>query len=312
MTIDTDAVRHAGSGVTIRGFRTGDEIPILEAMLEAHARGELDGMEPYQLRHAVDGIALDPGACAVAEADGVLAGWIIPPNNDLTVLPAFRRRGIGRQLLETGRGMVAADGGDRLRLWVPRRPGAEAFAERCGLAYTSSLWQMRLTDEALLAVPEPQFPAETTVRALRLGGDEAPFVELVNRIFLDHPSPVHLSEEQLRGRHAEPDFDPATVLVVEDEAGAMVAFCRVHAFVAEDGRPSGEIRLLGVDRPWRGRGLGQAVTEWGVAELRRRGAESVMLAVEGRNEGALRLYANLGFRFRTEWRHWTIAAQGGS
>ena len=170
---------------------------------------------------------------------------------------------------------------------------------------------MRLRDAALVAVPKPVFPPGTVVRSLRPNADERPFVDLVNRIFLDHPSPLHLTEEKVRGRHAEADFDPATVLVVEDEAGVMVAFCRVQSFLGQDGRPSGEIRLLGVDRPWRGRGLGRSVTEWGVAELRRRGAQSVTLAVEGRNEGALRLYANLGFRFQVEWRHWSIDAKSG-
>lgn len=312
MTIDMSAVRPAESGVTVRGFRSGDEVPILAEMLAALERQEVEGMERHQLVAAANGIALDPSSCAIAEVDGQLAGWIVPPDNDLSVLPAFRRRGIGRRLVEAGRAIVAASGEERLRLWIPRRPEPEAFAAACGLVYTSSLWQMRLPGEAIAGVEEPTFPSGTSARPLRPGVDEAPFVDLVNRIFLDHPSPLHLTEEQVQGRHAGPDFDPDTVLVVEDEAGAMIAFCRVQPFVGADGLPAGEIRLLGVDRPWRGKGLGQAVTEWGVAELRRRGAQSVMLAVEGRNEGALRLYANLGFRFRTEWRHWTIAARRAS
>ena len=204
---------------------------------------------------------------------------------------------------------MAANGGGLLQLWVPRRPGPEAFARSCGLRYASSLWQMRLAGDALAAVPDPAFPAGIAIRSFHPGVDESPFTQLVNTIFLDHPSPLHLSEDELRRVHALPGFDPATILVAEDAAtNETVGFCRVHPYPAADGSCVGEIRLLGVRRSWRGRGLGRALTSWGVSELRRRGAEQVALAVEGANEGALRLYTDLGFRFGTEWPHWTIPA----
>ena len=311
MTTETGAARSAQAGApTVRGFQPGDEPAILEEMLAALERGEYEAMERYQLEHAAERLAPNPGSCAVALADGRLAGWVIPADDDLRVVPAFRRRGIGRLLAEAGRGIVAAEGRDQLRLWVPRRPGAEAFATACGMRYSSSLWQMRLASDAMAAVSEPDFPVTAVTRTLQPGRDEAPFVTLVNRIFEDHPSPIQLSLDEVRRVHATPGFDPTTVLVVEDGAtSAMIGFCRVHPFTDSSGAPSGEIRLLGVDRAWRGRGLGRAVTSWGVTELRRRGAESVVLAVEGENKGALRLYTDLGFRFGAEWPHWTVSAR---
>jgi mycothiol synthase len=310
MTAQTHAAGHVAAGAaTVRGFEPGDETAILDEMLAALERGEYEAMERYQLEHAAERLAPSPGSCAVAVADGRLAGWVIPADDDLKVVPAFRRRGIGRLLVEAGRGIAAADGRDRLRLWVPRQPAAEAFAAACGMHYTSSLWQMRLAGDAVAVVPDPDFPAAVAVRTLEPGRDEEPFVALANRIFLDHPSPIELSLDEVRRVHATPGFDPTTVLVVEDaDSGAMVGFCRVHPFADSAGTPSGEIRLLGVDRAWRGRGLGRAVTSWGVAELRRRGARSVVLAVEGENQGALRLYTELGFRFGAEWPHWTVDA----
>jgi mycothiol synthase len=313
MTIEASTTRLVGPGVvSVRGYQPADGTAMRSAMLSALARGEYDGMEPYQLEHAIDRVDANPASCAVAEVEGRLAGWVIPGDDDLTVLPGFRRRGVGRRLVEAGRAVAASDGRDRLRLWVPRRPDAEAFARACGLRYTSSLWQMRLTGDALASAGEASFPPMTAVRRLQLGADEAPFVALVNRVFLDHPSPITLSVDEVQHVHALPGFDPATILVVEDAANhEMIGFCRIHDFTASDGTASGEIRLLGVDRAWRGRGLGRAVTTWGVAELRRRGARSVQLAVEGENVGALRLYADLGFRFGVEWTHWTIEAAGG-
>jgi mycothiol synthase len=313
MAIEVSASRPASAGVTVRGFRSGDEVPILRAMLEAHERGEYKGIERYQLEHAAERLPFDEGSCAVALVDGELAGWVIPADDDLMVVPAFRRRGAGRRLVEAGRGIVAAAGGSELRLWVRPDAATEAFASACGLAYHSSLLQLRLADEALAAVAEPEFPADVRVRTLVPGVDERPFVALVNRIFVDHPSPIVLNEDEVRRIHATPGFDASAVMVAESAmTGAMVAFCRVHPFLAGDGSSSGEIRLLGVDRAWRHRGLGHAATKWGVAELRRRGAQSVVLAVEDGNHNAMSLYEQLGFRRGTEWRHWTIAAAGGA
>ncbi len=310
MATETAAGQRAEpAAVTVRALQPDDASAILEEMLAAYERGEYGGMERYQVEHAAERLAPNPGSCAVAVVDGRIAGWVIPTDDDLKVVPSHRRRGIGRMLVQAGRCIAAAEGQDRLRLWVPRRPDAEAFAAACGLEHTSSLWQMRLSSRAADAMPGPAFPANTAVRTLRVGEDEVPFVALANRIFLDHPSPIELSIDEVRRIHASPDFDPTTVLIAEAaDSGAMIGFCRVQPFTSADGVPSGEIRLLGVDRDWRGRGLGRAVTSWGVSELRRRGAETVVLAVEGENAGALRLYADLGFRFGFEWPHWTVAA----
>jgi mycothiol synthase len=306
----TQTVATAGQArATVRTCRAEDAPAILTAMLEALALGEYDAAEPYQLAHAVERLAGDPASGAVAEVDGHLAGWIVPGDDELMVLPGYRRRGVGRQLLAAGRVIAAAEGQALLRLWVRRQPGPEAFASASGLRYASSLWQMRLAGQSLAAVPGPAFPEGVAIRSFRLGEDEAPFVTLVNRIFLNHPSPIRLTEEEVCRVHATEGFDAGSILVVEDMATReMVGFCRVVRYTTGDGRTAGEIRLLGVDQPWRRKGLGRAVTAWGIAELRRRGAETVVLAVEGENEGAHHLYSDLGFRFGAEWPHWTIAA----
>jgi mycothiol synthase len=310
VTIETGLAAWSRRGAaSVRPFRPGDERAILTGMLAAKASGEYDAVEPYQLEAAVGRLPHDPGSCAVADLDGRVVGWVIPADDDLMVLPQFRRRGIGRRLVAAGRDIAAATGRDRLRLWVPRRPGPEAFARACGLRHTSSLWQMRLAGGRLAAAPAPEFPTGVTLRAFAPGADEEPFTELVNTAFLDHPAPLRLTADEVRRSHTSPGFDPTTVLVVEDAAsGVMTGFCRILPFTADDGSRAGEIRLLGVLPEWRGRGLGRAVTAWGVTELRRRGAAAVILAVEGENSGALHLYSGLGFEFAVEWPHWTIRA----
>jgi mycothiol synthase len=296
--------------VVVRGYAPGDEAAILAEMLATLARGEYDGMEAYQLEAAARRLSDEPDRLAVAELGGRLAGWTVPADDDLVVVPEFRRRGVGRRLVAAARSIAASQGRDELRLWVPHRVGPEAFALACGLRYSSSLWRMRLPPDAVDTVAAPAFPAGTRVRNLQPGVDDADFTALVNRAFLDHPSTFHLTEKEVHRVHGAPGFDPATILVVEDAAtGAMVGFCRVVTYTSDAGRPEGEVRALGVDRPWRGRGLGRAVTAWGIADLRRRGARSIVLAVEGANERALRLYTGLGFQLDIEWPHWTIASR---
>lgn len=305
-----DAVAERGE-ILVREGRPDDAPHILAAMLDARARGEYAAVDAYQLEHAADRLAHRHVSAAVAEVDGCLAGWVIPGDGDLVVVPRHRRRGVGRRLLEAARGIAAQDGQDRLRLWVRDAPASEGFAAACGLRPASSLWQLRLDGPALAAVPGPRFPAGTVARSLRPGLDDHPFVRLVNAAFADHPSPIELTEAEVRRVDATPGFVPGSVLVVEEgETGAMVAFCRVVGYEAADGSPAGEIRLLGVDPAHRGRGLGRAVTAWGVDTLRARGAETVVLAVEAENASALRLYEGLGFRAAAEWRHWSIEASG--
>jgi mycothiol synthase len=82
----------------------------------------------------------------------------------------------------------------------------------------------------------------------------------------------------------------------------------VASAVADEGRPTGEVKLVGVRREARGRGLGRELVRWGVAAVRERGVGDVFLSVEGENAGALGLYESLGFRQHVEWPHWTITA----
>jgi mycothiol synthase len=309
MTTESTRPRTGTAGAPIvRPFRPGDETAILAIMLEVLDRGELEGVGRHQLETTAERLVHAPASCAVAEIAGQLAGWVIPVDDDLTVAPAHRRLGVGRRLVEAGRALAAADGREDLRLWVPGRPGPEAFARACGLAYHSSLWQLRLADGA--PSTPPVFPDGLLVRALEPDADEAAFVDLVNDTFLDHPSPLRLTAAEVRRAHATPGFDPATILVVTPAAAPdrLVGFCRVTRYRDDAGRETGEVRLLGVRREARRHGLGRALTAWGVADLRRRGAEEIVISVEGENEAALGIYLDLGFERHVEWPHWSIPA----
>jgi ribosomal protein S18 acetylase RimI-like enzyme len=65
---------------------------------------------------------------------------------------------------------------------------------------------------------------------------------------------------------------------------------------------TGWVDVLGVRRPWRGRGIATALLRRAFASLAARGAASVMLNVDSANEtGATRLYESVGMRVRRAW-----------
>lgn len=288
----------------IRPFRADDAPLIHAAMVAAQARDEFEGLDQHWMDESVQRMTEFPHLCAVAEDEGRLAGWVFPRHDDLHVDLPYRRRGHGRRLLQAGRLLAPLADQPNLRLWVPHRPGAEAFARAVGLRYHSSLHRLRLAAD--VAVPAPVFPDDEATRWLVRGDDDAAFVALVNEIFLDHPSPLVLHVDEIAAVHARPAFDPTTILLVRPaaEPGALVGFCRVGVYRDDDDVLVGEVRLLGVRRPWRGRGLARRLLRWGVAACRERGAGPVYLAVEGENDAALRLYESDGFRQVVEWPHW--------
>lgn len=81
------------------------------------------------------------------------------------------------------------------------------------------------------------------------------------------------------------------VLVAEDSRGEVVGYLAVRRVLDES-----EILNLAVAVPWRRRGIGRALLEGAVEELRGHGIRQVYLEVRESNVAAQRLYGGLGFR----------------
>ena len=293
----------------VRACRPDDADAILVAALAAHDRGDFEGVDRHFLEESADRLRHEPELAAVAEDDGRVAGWVVPVHDDLTVDLAYRRRGHGSRLVEAGRRMAGAAGHEHLRLWVPKRDGAEAFARSAGMRYHSSLWKLRLEPGA--AVQPPRFADDVVVRWIEPGTDDEAFTDLLNTTFLDHPSPLEVELDTIRRVHGSKSFDPSTILLASDarDRDRPTGFCRIGTYRDDDGRVVGEVKLVGVRREARGRGLGRELVRWGVAACRERAVEDVYLSVEGENDNAIRLYESLGFRTDVEWPHWVVATR---
>jgi len=227
------------------------------------------------------------------------------------VHPAHRRGGVGAALVDALVRHTPA-----LRVWAHGgHPGAAPLAARFGFTADRELWRMRrsLRDP----FPAPQFPDGVTLRPFRPGADEAELLRVNNAAFAWHPEQGGWTLDDVTVREAEPWFDAAGVLLAVDVADPahVLGFhwTKVHrpapAVLAADHsgfdtsgsdltKPIGEVYVLAVDPAARGRRLGPALTLAGLAHLRGRGLDTVMLYVEGDNAAAVRLYRNLGF---TPW-----------
>lgn len=294
---------------TVRTFVPDDAPAILELELASFDQDPVPGSSRAEIAWTIDRMALLPSNTLVAVDAGRVVGQCTPRADLLTVHPAFRRRGHGRRLVDAARELVGRQGLDELTLWGDRtRPDAAGFIDALGAVYRSSLWQFVLPADRI--VPAPAFPADVMVRAVRPGDDDDRYVELINRAFEDHPSPLSWPGDYIREVHARPEFDPASVLVVTvaSDPDQMVGFCRTLELPGDDGRRRGEIGVIGLLPDWRGRGLGRQLLRWGVARLRSLGLDQVELTVEARNERALELYRREGFVATVEWPHWMVPA----
>ena len=294
----------------VRSFEVGDE-PAVRAIMEASlAVDGIPGFVASDVERALVRIVPDPGGTVVALEDGRVVGYCTPHHDDLTVDPAFRRRGHGRRLVPAALEAVRRHGlDDHLQLYVPPHlSGSVAFAESMGLRYRSSLWQFELAADR--AVPPFVFPDDVVTRAFDpvVDADLEAWLRFMLAAFEGHPTQMNWTLPVIRHIHDAPDFDPSAILVTFaiDAPTVPIAFGLVRVDEPEPTVRVGEIMLIGVLPAWRGRGLGRELLRWAVAELRRRGAGAIHLSVEARNERATELYRRHGFEPAIEWPHWVL------
>jgi mycothiol synthase len=273
----------------------------------AEAAGQTDGVSPlseHALLHVRRGNAerardlvltvgdtvagyahLDIGEPGTAGAD--LSG-------ELVVHPSYRQRGFGTALVTR---LIEGTGGHGLRLWAHGDlPAASALAQSAGFTRVRALWQMRISADDLAAtVSSPVFPSGVVLRTFRPGEDEEAWLGVNQRAFAHHPEQGSWTRQDLELREAEPWFDPDGFFLAERN-GRVIGFHWTKVHPAEgDVPPIGEVYVVGVDPGQQGGGLGRALTLAGIAYLRDRGLDQVMLYVDEDNAPAVQMYSSLGF-----------------
>lgn len=141
---------------------------------------------------------------------------------------------------------------------------------------------------------EPTWPDGIELRTFE-PGDERLFYDVHQETFKDSWEPIDEPyDEWAHWLLSSPTFVPELwFLAVESGQPAGIAICHPHSSMPDHGW----IRILGVRRDWRRRGLGRALLYHAFTEFRRRGLVAAGLGVDAESlTGANRLYQEVGMR----------------
>ncbi len=221
-------------------------------------------------------------------ADGDLLGYARlelaaeEPEAELVVRPEARRRGVGSALLSR---LEELSGARPLRVWAHGEVvGSRELATARGYTRARVLLQMRRPLDGVDPEPAVRLPDGVTVATFRPGVDEAAWLAVNARAFATHPEQGRWTPEDLALREAEPWFDPAGFFLAwrDEPTGPRLLgshWTKVHPAGETGEPPIGEVYVLGIDPAAQGLGLGRALTDLGLALLRRAGLSHVLLYV---------------------------------
>jgi len=314
----------------IRNYAGEQDVPPMVAAINAEF--EADGVPNREsvednlafVRHPSDGF--DPARdILIAEVEGKVVGgteqsWV-DTNDGLyreyrvngCVHPDWRRRGIGTALLveneRRARELAATHQTSReLRLgsWSnDRQVGRIALLK--ANSYEPVRWFFDMTRPLSEPIPEVPLPDGLDLRPVTMDNIKQVFRADVEA-FKDHWGGFEDSDEQLQRWMDRPNFDPTLWVVAWD--GDEVAGGIVNAIHTDEnaalGVKRGWLHSVYTRRPWRKRGLANALIARSLMLLRDRGMDFGILGVDADNPtGALGLYERNGFTVAersTAWR----------
>ena len=147
----------------------------------------------------------------------------------------------------------------------------------------------------LLTDPLPTSKREYAIRTFDPTQDRELWLELNNKIFVNHPDQGNWAIADLENRMAENWFDPTGFfLATKDDQIIGFVWTKIHRdFVNQE--PVGELFVVGVDPDHAHQGIGRAVSVAAINYLVAKGLKQAMLYVDADNEKGLALYTSLGF-----------------
>lgn len=225
----------------------------------------------------------------LAERDKAAVGYAaIGPSGrgDLAAVPGRGRHEVLSALAEA----VAEVGGD-LEVWVRRAH------ERDIEAVEGAGWEVRRRLGVLGRsvgddLPSADVPEGGTIRSSVAEEDDEAVVAVLAAAYAGTPD-GGWSLDRFLDKRAMDWFDPADLLLAEEDGEAVA----LH-WTKRRGGGVGEVYNLAVAPRGQGRGWGRALLVAGLAHLRDRGCDEVVLWVDRANDRAVALYESHGFATR--------------
>ena len=287
--------------MTLRPPRDGDFDAMFELM-NAHqlaAFGEPDvTVEELRLWLTAPSVDVERDICLL-ERDGRLVGYAdVDPTDDeppcwwcdLKIHPDVDAAAVTAELVawleeRTGEGV--------LRVWTAAGDarGVDAF-ERLGFAPVRHSYRMEIDLSG--DKHEPVWPSALSLRTVT-DDDERLVYDLVKEVWLDASDPMDETFEDWQHWTTRSEaFDPSLwFLALDGDDVAGFSLCRQD----QNDSNAGYVATLGVRRPWRRQGLGEALLLHSFREFRSRGYGRATLGVDASSPtGATRLYERAGMR----------------
>lgn len=248
---------------------------------------DLDPASDMRLAVGRDGSPLGYADVSGPEDDPTKA-WVdlrVPPANDEALAPLFE--------WAQARAQARVGAGGSIRVFADEQDAAlrDRLAAE-GYAVVRSSYRMeRALDGAL---DEPEWPPGLSPRAFEAG--DALRVHAADvEAFADHWDSSPESFEHWSAHHLGPEEDTSLWRLVED-GEELAGICINRPSRGED-MDVGWIRVLAVRRPWRRRGLGEALLRDAFRTFAACGKHAVGLGVDSENlTGAVALYERVGMR----------------
>ena len=267
--------------------------------------------EELKLEWQTPGFTIETDGIVVVTADGRVVGYEELANEhehsklraDGYVHPEFKGRGIGTTMLRAieirARQEISLAEAD-VRVYLHSTMDSHdrdgrAMHESEGYRPIRYHWRMEIKLDA--PPPVPVFPAGIELRPFDKEQHAHAVLQAQNEAFRDHwgSHDIGFEEWSLR-KFGREDFDPTLWLVAWD--GDQIAGFSQNRYRMG----IGWVGTLGVRRPWRKRGLGEALLLQSFGDFHRRGTSTIGLGVDAQNPtGATRLYQKAGMYAASEF-----------
>jgi mycothiol synthase len=205
------------------------------------------------------------------------------------VAQGAKGRGFGTRIVETGEARARERGGARAQTFGLEQDAAAAqLFEGRGYTPVRRFYEMGIELAAAPVVPE--FPEGFTLDTFRTE-DARPYYEALDAAFQDHWEHHSVGFDRWwEEKQAAHDFDPTLWFIVR-EGDEIAGVIRNDP----ERNGGGYVAAVGVQRAWRGKGVGRALLLRTFAEFYSRGVSRVTLGVDAQNStGATKLYESVG------------------
>lgn len=180
-----------------------------------------------------------------------------------------------------------------LRIWTGANDSRVAgAAERLGFVPARHSYRMEIALDG--DGPEPAWPERISIGTVT-EADERHVYALVKEVWLDASDPIDETFDEWAHWTIKADsYDPTLwFLALDGDEVAGFSLCRQDPTDPN----AGHVASLGVRRPWRRQGLGEALLRHSFREFRARGYGRATLGVDASSPtGATRLYERVGMR----------------